>query len=485
LAAKVSTLLLVLLLPWCVSSLSGRPVPRPLQSWGAFKVKNRMGVSTGNWGDKWAGYVLEKRKRLNNHENFMNNDINKAYKKLHGAVDLYEVAAGSTGAAMLGKCIRANEELDPPKILMRCAPGWYPRYEAWYNAQRLAMDAGRSALLSVKKAVAKTTEDLDLNFIDLMCVGPPPNGAHWRKYNSRTIRANVNDIKAVLGKEVEEVGVANIRGGPNLRSAHAALKRQGIKLVALETDFSLVRPGILKDGTMKAAKELDITVFAKSPLHQGLLSGKYTANDAGSGSRAFVFLVPQWRHKVLWNLLPLQAAVAEVAKMVQERRTKEGLKFDRFAKQRAGLTPAQIAAAEDQTFRVTPAQVALQWVIAKGAVPIPSIKHEDHADEILGALGWHLEKDEVELLDNFADVMVPIFPRLRRTGNRQRNYWYYGNFMWDNWMCQWPWINVRSRGVDRPFNPKRAILYLVNIFLPLFLGTTMLTYIIGGSFGIF
>jgi aryl-alcohol dehydrogenase-like predicted oxidoreductase len=50
----------------------------------------------------------------------------------------------------------------------------------------------------------------------------------------------------------------------------------------------------------------------------------------------------------------------------------------------------------------TPSQVALNWVIAKGAIPIPGAKNADQAEENAGALGWRLSEDEVRALDGLA-----------------------------------------------------------------------------------
>jgi diketogulonate reductase-like aldo/keto reductase len=47
----------------------------------------------------------------------------------------------------------------------------------------------------------------------------------------------------------------------------------------------------------------------------------------------------------------------------------------------------------------TPAQVALNWVIGKGAVPIPGAKTLKQAEENIGALGWNLTEEEMAALD--------------------------------------------------------------------------------------
>ena len=48
-----------------------------------------------------------------------------------------------------------------------------------------------------------------------------------------------------------------------------------------------------------------------------------------------------------------------------------------------------------ETHDRTPAQVALRWLIEKGAVPIPGAKNADQASQNAGALGWSLTSDEV------------------------------------------------------------------------------------------
>lgn len=40
-------------------------------------------------------------------------------------------------------------------------------------------------------------------------------------------------------------------------------------------------------------------------------------------------------------------------------------------------------------------QVAINWTICKGALPIPGAKNERQVKEAAGALGWRLTPDEV------------------------------------------------------------------------------------------
>lgn len=47
-------------------------------------------------------------------------------------------------------------------------------------------------------------------------------------------------------------------------------------------------------------------------------------------------------------------------------------------------------------------QVALNWLICKGAVPIPGAKNADQATGNAGALGWRLGPGDVQELDELA-----------------------------------------------------------------------------------
>jgi len=50
----------------------------------------------------------------------------------------------------------------------------------------------------------------------------------------------------------------------------------------------------------------------------------------------------------------------------------------------------------------TPAQVALNWCICKGTVPICGVKNQKQVEDNLGALGWRLTDAEVTRLDKLS-----------------------------------------------------------------------------------
>jgi len=61
--------------------------------------------------------------------------------------------------------------------------------------------------------------------------------------------------------------------------------------------------------------------------------------------------------------------------------------------------------------------VALNWVMAKGAVPIPGAKNAHQAAENAGALGWSIGRDDLDRLDRAA------LPGLRTLASR---FWQHG-----------------------------------------------------------
>ncbi|MCA1899493.1 MAG: aldo/keto reductase, partial [Chloroflexi bacterium] len=101
-----------------------------------------------------------------------------------------------------------------------------------------------------------------------------------------------------------------------------------------------------------------------SPLEMGLLSGKYSLQNPPPGFRGSQYA------DLLRKLPPLIDLLREI-----------GLKHG------------------DKTV----SQVALNWVICKGALPIPGAKNARQAELNAGGAGWRLSNEEVAALDEAAD----------------------------------------------------------------------------------
>jgi aryl-alcohol dehydrogenase-like predicted oxidoreductase len=149
-----------------------------------------------------------------------------------------------------------------------------------------------------------------------------------------------------------------------MRQAHDYLAEWGIPLAVNQVQYSLLNRKIETNGVMEAARELGITILAYSPLAQGLLTGKYTPESdlKPAGARR---LSPSFSKESLTKLKPVIQALQEI-----------GEKHER-----------------------TPAQVALNWLVAQGNVlPIPGAKNVHQAAQNAGALGWQLDVDELDQL---------------------------------------------------------------------------------------
>jgi aryl-alcohol dehydrogenase-like predicted oxidoreductase len=160
---------------------------------------------------------------------------------------------------------------------------------------------------------------------------------------------------------VKAVGVSNY-SERELRAIHAALAAHGIPLATNQVEYSLLRTMPESNGLLRACRELGVTLLAYSPLAMGRLTGKYTAANPPQGKRNF-------------SAFPM----AEIEPVVAALR--------RCGAAHGGKTPAQ---------------VALNWLICKGAVPIPGAKNAAQAEQNAGALGWRLTADEVAALDRVA-----------------------------------------------------------------------------------
>jgi aryl-alcohol dehydrogenase-like predicted oxidoreductase len=150
-------------------------------------------------------------------------------------------------------------------------------------------------------------------------------------------------------------------------AAYSALARQNIPLASNQVHYSLLRRQIEKDGTLARARELGIRIIAYSPLEQGLLTGRYTVSNPPSGIRARQYA----------RMLP---KIPALIKLMTEIGQDHGGKSN--------------------------AQVALNWTICKGTLPIPGAKNETQAQQNAGALGWKLTEDEVVKLDEASDLVL-------------------------------------------------------------------------------
>jgi len=161
------------------------------------------------------------------------------------------------------------------------------------------------------------------------------------------------------------VGVSNYTE-EQMRLTHEVLSKRGIPLASNQVNFSLLHRNVEKDGLLNACKELGVTLIAHSPLAEGVLTGKYTPENTPPGMRGNYYNNEQ---------------LAKVQTLIDLMR-KTGQAHD-------GKSPTQ---------------VALNWLICKGALPIPGAKNAKQVKENAGASGWRLTAVEVYALDEASAV---------------------------------------------------------------------------------
>jgi len=156
---------------------------------------------------------------------------------------------------------------------------------------------------------------------------------------------------------IKAIGVSNYNAD-QVRRTHKILSGKGIQLATNQVEFSLLRNNPERNGLLATCKELGVTLIAYSPLGMGRLTGKYSKDNPPPSDRRF----GKTNIEVLQNL-------TNVLKEIGDKHGK------------------------------TCAQVALNWCICKETIPIVGVKNEKQVEENLGAIGWRLSKEEVEILD--------------------------------------------------------------------------------------
>ncbi len=207
------------------------------------------------------------------------------------------------------------------------------------------------ALLS---AARQSLERLGLESIDLYQIHGP--------VSLRSHDALAEALAAAQAEGlVKAVGVSNY-SAKETRSIDTALRKRDLRLATNQIEFSLLRTMPRRVGLLDCCRELGVVPLAYSPIGQGRLTGKYTAANPPPGGRSF-------------SAHPMEQVDAVVAEL-----------------RRIG---------EDHDGR-TPSQVALAWLIAQGAVPIPGAKNRSQAEQNAGALGWQMTDEELARLDTAA-----------------------------------------------------------------------------------
>lgn len=214
---------------------------------------------------------------------------------------------------------------------------------------------------SLMKALKRSLQRLGLPRVDLYQV-------HW------PIPLRRVEVWADALTDAVEAGLTRAVGVSNyslhqMRRAYDVLSRRGIPLASNQVEYNLLKREPERNGLLQACKEMGVTLIAYSPLGMGILTGKYTPEHPPPGFRN-----RRYGGRLLFQTLPFIQRLREIGEA------------------HGGKTPAQ---------------VALNWVMCKGAVPIPGAKNAHQVAENAGAVGWHLSPQEVVSLDEISRNLHP------------------------------------------------------------------------------
>lgn len=225
-------------------------------------------------------------------------------------------------------------------------------------ATKLAAYPWRLTRGSMVAACQSSAKRLDRNVDLVQMHWPTANYFPWQEWPLLDGLADLYEQGQVKG-----VGLSNY-GSKRLRKVHQRFAERGVPITSLQVQYSLLSTyPVTELGVKETCDELGIQLIAYSPLCLGLLTGKYSENDPyPKGIRGLLF------RQLLPGARSLLACLREIA----------------------------------QSRNKTMAQVAINWCICQGTIPIPGAKNVEQAEGNIGALGWQLDQGEMAELDKAA-----------------------------------------------------------------------------------
>jgi len=174
-------------------------------------------------------------------------------------------------------------------------------------------------------------------------------------------------------KELVEAGKVRHLGISEASAATIERANAVHPITAVQSEWSLWSRDIESNGVLAKVRELGIGFVPYSPLGRGFLTGVVTSLDSLAAD--------------------------------DRRRTYPRFKDENFARNYAIVDAVKLIA---DRLTITPAQLALAWVLAQGndVVPIPGTRKISRLEENLGSLEITLTEREIRELDEVAPVGV-------------------------------------------------------------------------------
>ncbi|MBD2597561.1 aldo/keto reductase [Nostoc spongiaeforme FACHB-130] len=245
---------------------------------------------------------------------------------------------------LLGRFAQAYQGLNQEKICI---------------ATKLAAYPWRWTRQSMIKACQSSAKRLGRNVDLVQMHWSTANYAPWQEKGLLEGLADLYEQSLVKG-----VGLSNY-GPKRLKIVQQRFAERGVPISTLQVQYSLLSTyPVTQLGLKDVCDELGIKLIAYSPLALGILTGKYSETGTfPKGVRGLLFR----------QLLPGVRSLLACLQAIAQSRNK------------------------------TMSQVAINWCICKGTIPIPGAKSLAQAQDNIGALGWQLDAGELAELDKAAD----------------------------------------------------------------------------------
>ncbi|MFW0717477.1 aldo/keto reductase [Pedobacter sp. N23S346] len=204
----------------------------------------------------------------------------------------------------------------------------------------------------IKTAVEKSLKRLKIETIDL--------------YYAHRIDPNV-PVEDMVGAMAELVKEGKVRYLGLSEASPASIKKAHAvhPIAALQSEYSLLTRDV-EGEILSTVRELGISLIPYSPLARGLVTTAISQTD-GFAETDFRRTLPRFEGKYFENNLKLVNGFADIAK------SKE----------------------------ISPAQLALAWVLGQGddIIPIPGTKKRKYLEENVGAIDVTLSVDDFKAID--------------------------------------------------------------------------------------
>mmetsp|Transcript_12029 Transcript_12029/g.18462 ORF Transcript_12029/g.18462 Transcript_12029/m.18462 type:complete len:516 (+) Transcript_12029:73-1620(+) len=338
-----------------------------------FHIPNRIGFTTAEWGDKKKGFVAGKLKKKDRKAGkFNKSDLKKAYEKLQqNGVSFVETSESlSFAEAFLNKFFDECEHGDRPLVASTFANPWKHAIKTKSLPRR-----GSKAVVDAAEACC---ERMGVSSMSLYQVKNP----YFYIGGTSALAEGMLDV--ISDDHSRYVGCINISTS-KLAKLQRQLRAQGEFVATNQFDFSLTNRKSM--AMIEACKKMNITPLCTNVLDGGLASGKYTSvNPTGGEVSKGEGDTGPYSVRTLEKLDTLFKVQDSLKEKVNSRIGDKLSKFD------SGKAPKI-------NREITTTQIAINYVKAKGAVPLVPVNNVKMANEVLGCLGWELTEEEVLELD--------------------------------------------------------------------------------------